>query len=141
MANFGPFNPALPVTVRLDTGALVNATGGTLADLGDLISDTFSGGDGNDHFVAGASNDTLFGSLGSDTMRGGDGNDTIRYTSADQIAGDVIDGGAGTDVLIIAGPPGVYDFTTATFAGTSGPAIEQILGSGPIKRIPMVFGL
>ena len=92
---------------RRDTPVLTTfddiANGGAGADLlnGLAGNDTLLGGTGADTLNGGDGNDDLTGGLGNDTVSGGAGNDIIRYTFGDRI--DNIDGGTGTDTLIIAG--------------------------------------
>ncbi len=126
MATFVPVNIIASVFVRRDLALLINAFGGTLADLNDTIGDSFSGGLLGDQFVAGNANDTLNGSLGSDLMGGGGGDDLFSYTSALDAPGDTIDGGAGADELRTGAGVASYDFTGTTFDGTSGAAIEVL---------------
>ena len=59
-------------------------------------TDTMSGGNGNDACYGGDGNDQFVGGPGQDTMMGGDGHD---HFSAQDSTVDVIDGGAGNDVL------------------------------------------
>ena len=93
--------------------------------------DTLTGGAGNDRLVGGDGSDVLSGGdgndmidpgTGNDTVYGGDGNDTID-AGADLIAADSIDGGAGTDTLLLNGN---YS-TTFTFGSTTLTNIENIV--------------
>lgn len=59
-------------------------------------NDYLFGGDGNDHLYGGAGNDFLDGGAGNNHLYGGDGNDVLVFHD-----GDVIDGGAGTDILLV----------------------------------------
>lgn len=68
----------------VNQGAATTLTGGTDADL--IIA-----GDNGDRLVGGGG--------GNDVITGGDGNDTISFADADFGNGDVVDGGAGADVL------------------------------------------
>ena len=65
--------------------------------------DLLDGGDGNDTLTAGAGNDTLRGGgAGLDLHYGGDGDDVILVDRAsDIVAGELYDGGAGQDSLIL----------------------------------------
>jgi hypothetical protein len=127
MATFLPLNQFLAVTVRRDLSQVINAFGGTAADLTDTIGDSFFGGTAGDLFIAGDdSSDTLNGSLGADTMRGGGGGDIFIYAGSSDITGDVIDGGAGIDEVWTTAGVASFDFTTASFAGSSGAAIERL---------------
>jgi Ca2+-binding RTX toxin-like protein len=60
--------------------------------------DQLVSGDGDDLMEGGAGNDRLFSSTGNDTLRGGDGDDEL---GTDEGAGDLLDGGAGTDTARI----------------------------------------
>ncbi|KPF66142.1 hypothetical protein IP69_15715 [Bosea sp. AAP35] len=80
--------------------------------------DTLEGGEGDDRLEGGAGDDTLdggegddilLGGAGADELIGGAGNDSI---SAD--AGDVVDAGAGDDIIVVSGEEGE---TTTVDAG------------------------
>ncbi len=58
--------------------------------------DSLSGWDGADSLEGGLGNDLIWGGRGNDTLLGGDGNDGIEAG-----AQDVVDGGAGEDLLLI----------------------------------------
>ncbi|WP_284267022.1 calcium-binding protein, partial [Roseicyclus amphidinii] len=58
-------------------------------------NDALDGGDGNDALAGDAGNDTLAGGLGLDTLSGGDDADLFQVGTADEAAGDVVDGGSG----------------------------------------------
>ena len=74
-------------------GSSVNATGSAGANL--MIGST-----DNDQLTGMAGIDTLDGSAGDDTLNAGDGNDIILIgAAADHGAGEVINGGAGVDVI------------------------------------------
>jgi Ca2+-binding RTX toxin-like protein len=73
--------------------------------------DTLFGGPGNDTIDGGDNNDRLLGGPGLDDVRGGNGSDTLVVGSACEIvAGDSLNGGAGTDTV-------VSPFTAAELAG------------------------
>ncbi|ESQ88995.1 hypothetical protein ABAC460_14540 [Asticcacaulis sp. AC460] len=69
---------------------------------GDTADDTLYGYGGDDELSGGGGNDTLydgdFGQDGSDTLSGGDGDDVIYVRGG---YGEMIDGGDGTDTLIL----------------------------------------
>jgi Ca2+-binding RTX toxin-like protein len=65
--------------------------------VGSAFADTLMGGAGFDLLYGGAGNDYLDGGADSDQVRGEAGDDRIVYDAADTI----IDGGAGTDTLIL----------------------------------------
>lgn len=66
---------------------LVGFTGGTIAQLTDLLGDRFLGLGGNDSIFAGRGNDTISGGDGNDVVSGG-------------LGADSMDGGAGIDTLV-----------------------------------------
>lgn len=72
--------------------------GGVLATA--LLMDA---GAGDDFMEGGAGNDTLRPGSGADTMLGGAGADTIEMALADLGANDRLDGGTGSDVLVLSG--------------------------------------
>ena len=110
-------------------------TGGAGNDvvLGSDNADTFVGNDGDDRLEGGRGIDTLTGGAGIDTVLGGDGDDTLILLEQEILgAGEVLDGGAGTDRLFLDGP--VYgneelvaDISAATVAG-----LEILTGSGRV---------
>ena len=71
--------------------------------------DTLNGGDGNDVLNGGDGNDIINGGDGNDTVTGGAGDDTLNGGAGDDVfligagahhgAGEVIDGGTGTNVI------------------------------------------
>lgn len=87
----------------------------TLIGLGgdDSLTDLFGdnrleGGDGNDTLTAGAGDDTILGGAGQDFITPGDGVDNVDAGAGDDrvsvtalVLGEILDGGAGTDVLQI----------------------------------------
>jgi Ca2+-binding RTX toxin-like protein len=90
----------------LDASAADNASGLLLK--GGAGKNTINGGAGTDFIEGGIKADTISGNAGNDlidakggkdTVNGGDGNDTITLTASNQIAGDVINGDAGTNVF------------------------------------------
>ncbi len=83
-------------------------------DLGDNIT----GADGADHLYGMAGNDVITGRAGADeldggagrdTLLGGEDSDTLIIHDGDDSAGEVYNGGAGTDVIQISGTDGSYD--------------------------------
>ena len=61
-------------------------------------NDHLYGGAGNDHLYGGAGNDFLDGGTGTNMLDGGAGNDVLVFHQ-----GDTINGGDGTDVLLVGG--------------------------------------
>ena len=73
---------------------------------------------GNDVLNGGTSDDLLEGGAGRDELHGGDGNDNFVISNpVDLVAGEVMDGGAGTDTLSINTSDAAFDFTTSTITG------------------------
>lgn len=71
---------------------------------GDVFTNVFFGGGGNDYIDAGGSNDAVFGGSGNDTLIAGSGDDTAEGGAGnDQIFGgsgnDTITGDAGNDTI------------------------------------------
>ncbi|MFN3387867.1 MAG: M10 family metallopeptidase C-terminal domain-containing protein [Allosphingosinicella sp.] len=65
--------------------------------------DWLFGGKGADTLSGGGGNDNIAGGLGADTLHGGAGNDTFTATALDQLVGDRMDGGEGSDKLVLSG--------------------------------------
>lgn len=64
-------------------------------------NDELHGGFGDDHLQGESGSDTLIGGPGLDRVEGGSGNDTvIIHELCEIVAGEVYDGGSGTDTLI-----------------------------------------
>ncbi len=61
---------------------------------GGMLTDTISGGKGDDYVWAGGGDDVISGNTGNDRLYGTEGNDTIRAGVGD----DVVSGGKGNDV-------------------------------------------
>jgi Ca2+-binding RTX toxin-like protein len=95
-----------------------------------------NGGDGDDTLVGGPGDDMLSDGRGSDKVFGGGGNDRLVTTLGDESAAtaDVLDGGAGTDVVFYAySPLGVAVDLAAGTGGFGGEdrieRVEQVVGS------------
>jgi Ca2+-binding RTX toxin-like protein len=73
--------------------------------------DTLNGGGGDDILNAGGNHDVLNGGAGRDSMYGGEGNDRIVVAAADFVAGEIYDGGTGSDELQLFGN---VDISSAT---------------------------
>ena len=80
------------------------------------LSDRLFGGDGNDSLVGNAGDDYLVGGAGKDTANAGAGDDTIDVTGQGAVT-DVIDGGEGSDTLLI---DSSVTLGTATITGVEG---------------------
>lgn len=77
-----------------DDDLLFGDAGNDLLD-GGIDEDTLSGGAGADTLIGGQGDDSLTGGAGADTMSGGDDRDTFSVPTAEEGAGDAIDGGEG----------------------------------------------
>ncbi|MGH6999627.1 MAG: calcium-binding protein, partial [Phenylobacterium sp.] len=81
--------------------------------------DTLRGGDGDDTLSGGAGADSLMGGAGADQLYGGEGNDTLDGGDAPEGRFDILDGGAGDDVIhmtpaaVAVGGAGADTFTFA----------------------------
>jgi len=95
------------------------------------LSNSVSGGAGDDVIVGGAGNDTLSGGDGVDTITAGAGNDSISGGAGNDVivmagnltSADTIDGGDGVDTLTIStalGTTGAPNFTSIEVLGLSG---------------------
>ena len=70
------------------------------------------GSSGNDRINGGAGNDTIIGGLAADTLQGGADNDRFLLAStAEFAAGEIIDGGSGTDTCALYRQCGCYAHT------------------------------
>ncbi len=111
---------------KIDAGAGNDTvTGSTGNDfiVGGAGIDTLRGGDGDDLFsIEGtdAAYDTISGGLGSDTILGGTGDDTFRFNNfsgANTV--EIIDGGAGTNIVAGTANNDVLDFSSTSLLGIS----------------------
>ena len=101
---------------------ITGTTGNNAALIGDASDNIIYGLDGNDTVTGGAGRDTLFGQ---------NGNDTFNLANGDFVAGEVINGGAGTDNITLTNPTTV-DFTTGTIA-----SVETLNGSSGADNVTM----
>lgn len=121
-----PTHDAAPPTEEIHAGQVIQGGAG---------DDTLRGGDGDDTLSGGAGADSLMGGAGADQLHGDEGNDTLDGGGAPEGRVDLLDGGAGDDVIhmtsttiavggagadtftIVAPPPGggllgvVFDFS------------------------------
>jgi Ca2+-binding RTX toxin-like protein len=108
-------------TIFNGTSSADNWTGGSLADNitgggdndslkgeggDDLISgdagyDELHGGTGNDKLFGGANIDRLYGGTGRDSVYGGSSDDVIPVREGEDVAGELYDGGADTDTIVM----------------------------------------
>ncbi|MHA4870659.1 Ig-like domain-containing protein [Duganella sp. PWIR1] len=85
------------------------------AGTGNALANAISGGIGKDTLSGGGGNDTLTGGAGDDSLLGGDGDDSL---SAGTGVADVIDGGAGTDLVTVLGNFAAYTRTRVSVTDT-----------------------
>jgi Ca2+-binding RTX toxin-like protein len=84
-----------------------------------------NGQNGDDALAGGDGNDTITGGADIDTMNGGNGNDTFNLANNDFGAGESIDGGAGTNTILLTNATTI-DLSAGTianianFTGSSG---------------------
>jgi Ca2+-binding RTX toxin-like protein len=93
----------------VDGGDGANSIGGGSGN------DTLTGGAASDTILGGGGNDTINAGAGSDSISGGNGDDLLQFAGGEFIAGDSIDGGTGTNtVLLTAAAQTIID---SAFAG------------------------
>ncbi len=102
-----PLNDSLVGTILDDTirglagnDYLVGGAGNDTIEGGDG-DDTLEGGDGNDTLNGGNGNDSLYTGAGNNSVYGGDGDDFVSIDSPDAASSNLVDGGAGTDRLLL----------------------------------------
>ena len=107
-------------------GVLINISGQTenFIVTGSGSADTITGGSGIDTITGGNGDDVIDGNAGADVINAGNNNDTINLANGDFAAGESIDGGAGTDTVVLTNATTV-DFTTGTLSN-----LEIFTGSG-----------
>jgi len=106
-------------------------------------NDGIYGGDGNDSIEGGTGNDTLYGENGNDTLLGGEGDDllSVGYGSSDYFnLSDYVDGGNGSDTLVLPGFQSEYTFsgTPSNLLITSSDGIKQVLN---VEFVQFAFGI
>lgn len=97
----------------------INGSNSTESLGGSSQDDVIDGKNGNDTLSGYAGNDILIGGAGKDKMYGGANNDefwfTANLTVNDVVAGEIVNGGGGTDTLVVKGSNSqIHDFTSAT---------------------------
>ena len=136
-------------TANASSATLTGFTGGSLAELQDVVGDIINGLGGADIISAGDGDDTINGGTGADVLSGAIGNDLFILLGGDFAAGEVIDGGTGTnDRLDLAGANGFRSgtvagierlivrsgsssiFTATQFAGITNLEAQFVIGSG-----------
>jgi Ca2+-binding RTX toxin-like protein len=117
---------------------------------GSSEADLLLGANLNDDLRSGSGNDTLSGGAGADQLFGDGGDDLFLFATGDGVAGEVIDGGDGTDTLRINAGASV-DFSSVninnveTLDFTNGSAItlngNQLRAGGAFTSITGNIGL
>ena len=94
------------------------------------VADTIDPGDGDDIVYSGGGDDVIYDSVGTDALYGGLGNDVFFVTDNSEIDGlaEILDGGNGSDILIIQTAGGTLDLSTSLLS-----SIEQF---APIGTTP-----
>ncbi|MCA6361056.1 calcium-binding protein, partial [Phenylobacterium sp.] len=106
------------------TLSLVGAAGGNENLTGLAGAESLSGLAGDDTLNGDAGNDSLLGGAGVDSLIGGSGDDTFVYTTTtDAVAGEIVNGGLGTDTVRVTGAT-VFD-PTVSFT-----AVENLVAAG-----------
>ncbi|WP_373505729.1 hypothetical protein [Aestuariivirga sp.] len=109
---------------RIDLGAgtatrFINNDDVTLNSIenvsGSNRKDVIIGNDGDNRLDGFNGNDVIVGGLGLDDLLGGDGDDAFQYDATDIVAGESVDGGAGSDALLAAGS-GTFRFDLLSIA-------------------------
>lgn len=100
-------------------------------------NDILSGGAGDDHLYGGAGDDYLFGGAGNDFLDGGEGNNHLYGGDGNDVLvfhqGDTIDGGAGTDILLVSDKEGEGLSIDDLFTNTSG--IEVVVTGTDVNSL------
>ena len=117
--------------VRSDAGESTVIFGGDFIGgvvfAGTAAADTFTGTAAAETFVGGQGDDTLIGNGGADSFQGGAGNDTITASDLNFLK---VDGGSGTDTLVLLGSGQTFDFTTLSDNKVADIEAIDITGSG-----------
>ncbi len=116
----------------VSASAPLTVTTGAQGDVITLVSGAnnsiISGAGADSVSISGSGANSINVGAGADTVLGGSGSDTIRVGSGDLGIGDSIDGGDGTDTLIISGTGNVIASSTA--AGAVLKNIENVVLDG-----------
>jgi serralysin len=110
------------VNVSLVSGLGFNGTaaGDTLTNIENLYGSSYA-----DTLTGNGLANVLSGGQGADTLIGNGGNDSFRYVNgADAVAGESVNGGTGTDKLLLEGTGAI------SFAGVTLTSVEQLEYSG-----------
>jgi len=92
------------------------------------------GGEGDDRLIGGSGNDTLIGDRGANSYNGGAGADLIIADRADSSRFVAVDGGEGSDYIIVGFAQDSSDSATIDIYGAEGDdVIEYIPGAAPAR--------
>ena len=94
-------------------------------------TDTITGGTGTDNISGGSGADVITGGAGADTLSGGAGNDTFNLANGNFVSGELIDGGADTDAIVLT------NATTVNFTSGTVSNVETLTGSSGNDTITM----
>jgi len=109
------FNGTAGVDIaNANTLQLAGFTTGSLAELVDNEGDQFLCGAGDDIVFAGPAGFRLVGGEGADELHGSGEDDVFNFRPGDVVAGEILDGGGGTDTLLVESAGGNVDFSVAT---------------------------
>jgi len=120
--------------IRTNYSALAQESGRTGGN--DTINagtgnDIVFGQEGNDIIDGGDGDDLISGGTGSDTLTGGIGNDIFWLANGEFGAGETINGGANSDIILLT------NATTVNFAGGTISGVETLTGSSGIDTVSM----
>ena len=118
---------AMTGALTLATGNLSNTVSGGAGD------DNITGGSGNDVITGGAGNDTVSAGAGFDNVDLGAGNDVYATAGTDITKDDVISGGAGTDTLLLSSAIS-FNETTLESAGVGVTGFEVLASNGSFTQ-------
>jgi Ca2+-binding RTX toxin-like protein len=95
--------------------------------------DTLIGGAANDTLDGGNWEDVLDGGAGADNLRGGSGSDVFVYRTGDGVAGEIVDGGDGTDSFRAVGAApngGILQSSAVNLSFINFSSVEQLEVNG-----------
>src|SRR5262245_52684697 len=108
-------------TIIVNVSGTFSAAGWTFSSWSTADHTLLAGSAGADTITGTSGSDAISGEGGADTLDGGGGDDSFDYDPASEIvAGESVNGGTGTDRIIIAGG-GAFDFSVATLT-----SVEEI---------------
>jgi len=121
------------LTSNVENAQIVNS--GSAKLIGNTGNNRLTGANANDTLEGGLGNDTLNGGAGQDSLYGGAGDDLFFYDATND-ALDRFDGGAGFDVVKIAGSMGAFNMNDLLKGGLANrSSIEALQFSDGIYRL------